>query len=185
MLVDERGRFGNGCLPVNIALPDGVVPAVEHVQKHRPDIARGRPVGGLKILGRDSFARVFLLPLVAPAPDNHSQGEHKAKSSLGAHTATESLEVKQWSDDDGGDDLRKPVQESVERLGAGAEVRAVDGVLLVGVEPVGGPEHGEQQDDVRLGADSCPQADDLGLPAGVLLEDDTRPVPPDDLVRVA
>lgn len=177
-------------VPVDKALPDGVVHAVEEVKKHGSHVARGSPVGRHELargnsLRGDISTSVPLLPGIATAPDRHRQSEEHEKPNTGTDTAADLLNVQEGPDQSRSDDLGEPVQEAVQRLGAGVEVGGVDAVLLVGVEPVGGPEHGEEKDDVGLGPDGVPQADDLGLPAWVLHEDDAGAVWTHDLVCVA
>ena len=52
----------------------------------------------------------------------------------------------------------------------------VDAVELVGIEPVGSKEHGEEEDDVAVCANGLPEADEFGLPGGGFHEDDARAV---------
>lgn len=127
----------------------------------------------------------MLLPGIATTPDDHGQDEEDTKGDLGTDAAADTVDIQQGTDDHGSDDLSEPVQETVQGLGAGVEVGAVDAVLLVGVEPVGGPEHREEQDDVGLGLDGLPQTVDLGPPAGALHQDDAGAILTDDLVGVA
>lgn len=181
--INPTGGVSN--IPVDRGLPDGIIETVEEVQEHRAHIARGGPVRGDKVRVGDGLARVALLPGVAASIDDHGEGEQDEQRRLGADGAAEVLEVEERSVGGGGDNLGKPVQEVVERLGAGVEVGGVDGILLVGVEPVGGPEHGEEQDDGGLGSHGLVETDELGLPAWVLHQDDLGAIGADDLARVA
>jgi hypothetical protein len=126
-----------------------------------------------------------LLPGIATTPDNHGESEQDAKGNLSTDTAADTLDIQKRTDNESSDNLGKPVQETVQGLGAGVEVGTVDTVLLVGVEPVGGPEHGEEQDDVGLGLDGLPQTVDLGPPAGALHQNDAGAILTDDLVGIA
>lgn len=181
--VDGFGRDGGArrSIPVNAALPRGIVEAVEHVQEHGAEVTLVLPVAlnlGLVITGEAG------LPLVAAAPDGEGEDEEDDKGSLGAGGALEALDVEGVAEDDGADHLREPVEEGVEGARADVEVAAVDGVGLVGGEPVRGPEHGEEEEDVGVGDNGLPETDDLGRPRRVLHEDDARAVGADDLVGV-
>lgn len=177
-------------LPVDEALPDGVVHAVEEVQEHGSNVAGSRPVCRGKLAGLDGgrvdvLAGVPNLPGIATAPDSHGQHKDDHDGNAGASGTADTFTIQQGTNQDCCHDLRKPVQEVVEGLGASVEVSAVDTVHLVGVEPVGRPEHGEEQDNPRFGANGLPQAEDLSLPARVLHQDHARAVRADNLVGVA
>lgn len=175
------GRWGQEDVPVHAALPGGIVEAVEHVQEHGAEVSLIRPVarGGEVVTGEAG------LPLVASAPDGEGEDEEDDEGGLGAGCALEALDVEGVAEDDGTDHLGEPVEEGVEGAGADVEEGAVDGVGLVGGEPVRGPEHGEEEEDVGLGDDGLVEADELGAPRGVLHEDDARAVGADHVVCVA
>ena len=56
---------------------------------------------------------------------------------------------------------------------------------MVGVKPVGGPEHGKEEDDEGLESNSLPEPDELGLPGWVLHEHDAGSVRSDNIIGVA
>lgn len=186
MLVSMSGEKREGFLPVDNTLPGSIVHAVEEVKEHRTNVALGSPIPALETC--DFRVHILTgvppLPGVPTTPNNDREDEKADQGCPSTNSTTDALRIKQRAHDTSGHDLRKPVQEAVQGLGARVEVGAVDRVLLVCVEPVGGPEHGEQEDDPRLRADCLPQADDLGLPRGVLHQDDARAVGTHNLVCV-
>lgn len=176
-----------GNLPVDNTLPDSIVHAVEEVEEHGTNVALGSPIPALEIrgLGVDILTSVSHLPSVPTTPDNNCKDEKGDQGCLSTDRATNTFRIKHRAHDNSGHDLSKPVQESIEGLGAGVEVGAVNGVLLICVEPIGGPEHGEEEDDPRFRAECIPQTDDLGFPRGVLHQDHARAVGTHDLFCVA
>jgi hypothetical protein len=87
--------------------------------------------------------------------------------------------------DNGTDDLGEVVEKVVQGLGAGIKMGTVDAVLLVGSEPVGAPEHGEQENDRGLVSQGLPKTDELGLPAGMLHQNNLGSIGADDILGVA
>lgn len=173
-------------------MPGGIVGTVEHVQEHLSNISlispvHGNPVGvgwlgiGVRELGVDEGTVVGLLEIVTTSPDDHGEDEKNAEGDLGTDGATDALDVETVTPDGGGEDLGEPVQHAVQGAGAGVEVGAVHGVLLVDVEPVGDEEHGEEQEDEGLELGGLVQTPQLGLPAGVLHQDDAGAVLSDDI----
>lgn len=162
-------------------MPEGIVESVKDVQEHGTDVSGSRPVGWDEIGRFDRGTSVCPRKGVATAPDNHGHHEEEAQCESSAHRAPEIRAIETISHEQRTGDLSEIVQERVEGLGAGVEVSAVDGVLLVCVEPVGRPEHGEQENDVWLEFDRFPETDELGLPGRVLLEDNVRSVWSDDV----
>ena len=187
MLVTRYRKEQEGNLPVDNSLPNSIVHAVEEVQEHRTNVALGTPIPALEIrgLGVHILARVPHLPGIPTTPDNDGEDEKDDQGRLSTDGAANPFHIKNRAHDNSGHDLSKPVQESIEGLGAGVEVSAVNGVLLVRVEPVGGPEHGEEEDDPRFRAECIPQPDDLGFPRGVLHQDHARAVATHDFLCVA
>lgn len=169
-----------GNVPVDAALPRSIVEAVEHVQEHGAEVSLILPVAVPRLV----VAGEAGLPLVAAAPDGEGEDEEDDEGGLCAGGALEALDVEGVAEDDGADHLREPVEERVEGARADVEVAAVDRVGLVGGEPVRGPEHGEEEEDVGVGDDGLPEADELGAPRGVLHQDDARAVGADDAVGV-
>ena len=166
-------------------MPDSVVHAVEEVQEHGSHVAGGGPVRRGEGFGTDTLASVLLLPREAATPDGHRQNEKNTQGNSSAEATADTLDIQQRADEGSGDDLSEPVEEAVQGLGAGVKVGSVDAVLLVGVEPVGGKEHGEEEDDIGLRDDGVPQADDFGLPARVLHQDNLGAIRTNDLVGIA
>ena len=188
MLVVSYGKEPRGArLPVYNTLPNSIVHAVEEVQEHGTNVALGSPIPTLEIRGRGVhvLASVPHLPSVATTPDDDREDEKDDQGCLRTDGATNAFRVKNRAHNNGGHDLCKPVQESIEGLGAGVEVSAVNGVLLVCVEPVRGPEHGEEEDDPRFRTECIPQSNDLGFPRGVLHQDHPRAVATHDFFCVA
>lgn len=187
----RHGRLwsnGHVNLPVNARLPNRIVETVKDVQEHGADISRGSPVGGLIVrvqLGIDRLARVVLLVGVAAAPKSKSKDNQDNPSHLGTNGPAHTLDIDQDAGNPGGENLREIVQEAVERLGARRESCAVDTVLLIDVEPVGGEEHGEQQHNQRLEAECLPETEKLALPAGVLFQNDTTAILSNNVIGVA
>jgi hypothetical protein len=167
-------------IPVDDRLPACVEHSVKEEQEHGSHVATGGPV----LVVVRGLAGVQLLEGVPTAIDDHGEGEEANQGGARAGGAAEVLQVEKGADDDGGEDLGKPVEEVIEGLGAGVEVGAIDGVLLVGVEPVGRPEHGEEQNNEGLAADGGPEADELGAPAGVLHQDDLGSIGAHDLLGI-
>ena len=172
-------------VPVDGGLPESIIEAVEEVEEHGADVAVISPVGRDEVETSDGSTGVGLLVSVATSPDDHGEDEEGNPRNLGSKGTANSIHIEEITQDGSGDDLGKVVQKTVKGLGAGGEVEAVDAVLLVGVEPVGRPEHGEQEDDEGLEADGLPQADKLGLPAGVLHEDDAGAIRSNNVRGVA
>ena len=180
-----EGKVTRLSLPVYGGLPKSIIEAIEEVEEHRPDIAMVSPISWDEGGVRDGGTGIGLLVGIATSPDDHGEDEKRDPRNLGSKATANTLDVEKVTQDGSGNDLGKVVQETVQGLGASGEVGAVDTVLLVGVEPVRRPEHGEQEDDKGLEADSLPQTDELRLPAGILHEDDARAIRSNDVRRVA
>ena len=177
-----------GYVPVDVGLPDSIEKSVEEVQEHgaNEEAATIGPVDEAVVVGVRSLltADLHLLPVPAETPDDHGQGEEDNEGDLGPDTAADGVDVEAVAVNNSTDDLRKPVEQVVEGAGAGVEVRRVHVVVLVGVEDVGGEEHGEEQQDPGLLEESVPEAADLAVPRRVLHEDDLGVVLADDLVSL-
>lgn len=143
----DRGLKG---VPVDGGLPGSIIKAIEDVQEHGTNIARVGPVSWLKGRLSDSCAGICLLEGISTTPDSKGKDEENPKCNLGAYRTTDLLQIKEISPDTGSKDLRHPVQKTIQGLGSGIEVRAVYGVLLVDVEPIGREEHGEKEKYKRL-----------------------------------
>lgn len=164
--------------PVRRGLEDGVVEAVGHVQDHGAGVAAGGEVHGFEGRGGgvgDGGAGVAQLEGVAAAPDGEGEDEEHGPGVAGAQVARV-VRVEGVPRGRGAEDLREPVEGVVEGAGADGEVGGVDVLELVGVEPVAGQEHGEEQQDVRVAAQEGEQAQQLGAPGWVFHQDDAAAV---------
>lgn len=167
-------------------MPEGVIDTVEEIQEHRTDESRSSPIPTRPaIFGVHIGPGIVLLPGVATTPNGHGAQEEADQGSFGADRAAEVFEIEERTQNHGADNLGKPVQEAVQGLGASVEVGSVNGILLVSVEPVGRPEHGEKENHVRVESESFPQADKLGFPGRVLHQDDPSSITADDLLALA
>jgi len=173
---------------------EGVATCVEDVQEHRANVSRIGPVEllvvvawvvGGSIAHLDLSARVIGLESVSATPNDESEHEQDNPQRLGANGTSEACEIQAVSEDHRAPDLREPVEDAVEGAGAGVEPGQVDAVEVVGVEPIGGEEHGEEEDHVGLVLERLPHADELGLPSWVLHDDDAAAVVAHHALRVA
>lgn len=174
-------------IPVHATLPDSVVSTVEEVQEHRANVARGTPIPSLEegsSVSDDIGAVVILLPGPTATIDGDGQDDESDEHDTGTERTTNLGVVEKGTNNGGSADLSEPVQETVQGTSTGVKVGGVDGVLLIGVEPVGRPHHGEQQNDVWLGNDTSVQTLEFGPPAGVLHENDLCTIGSNDLVGV-
>jgi hypothetical protein len=57
----------------------------------------------------------------------------------------------------------------------------IDGILLVNVEPVGRPEHGEEENHEGFKSDGFVESNQFALPAGVLHQDNASAVRSNDI----
>lgn len=178
-------------VPVDAGLPDGIEEAVEEVEEHATEVVAVLPVDPGEVVEAISAVHnsiftcgLILLPGVTSAPDAHGEDKEEDERDSSTLGASEALHVEEVTVDDGADDLRKPVQEVVEGSGANGEVGAVEVVHLVGVEDVGGEEHGEEQENNGLLGKSLPETEKLSRPGGVLHQDDLGAVFANDTVTV-
>ena len=174
--------------PVNSCLPSRIVETVEDIQEHHSHVSGGLPIGRLVIwmdLNINVGTGVLLLISISTTPNNERKGEKDSQSSLCSHGTSHSLDIQSITPDNSSQNLSHVVKERVESFGAGVEASTVDGVELIGVEPVGGPEHGEEKENEGLKFYSLVESDKFGLPAGVLHEDDSGSVGSDNVVGVA
>lgn len=182
-------RVGQGAhVPVDASLPDGIVHAVGKVQNHRSNVllsAISEVNLDVVLLGGDLTRRLCLLPGPAATPDSKGQDDQGDKRSTSTSGSAGLGVIEGPAVDHGADNLCKPVEETIERAGAGVEVGVVHAVVLVDVEDVGAEEHGEQKDDPGLGVESSPKALKFASPRGVLLDNNLAVIASDDLVGVA
>lgn len=64
------------------------------------------------------------------------------------------------------------------------QLLTIELVELPGVEPVGGEEHGEQQEDHGIGLESDIKRVNLSFPRGIAGDGDRSPICPNHLLRV-
>jgi len=91
---------------------------------------------------------------IPTTPDGHCHEEEDHKSHLGPDSPPESLEVKSIAKDVGADNLSSPIKGVVQGSSSDIELGKVDIVKLVGIEPVAGQEHGEEGDNIVVGAEA-------------------------------
>lgn len=141
----------NWNLPVDRGLPSGIGESVEHVEDEGAGVTCVRPVLLLICLVLGPGAVVGLLEHVSEAPDDHDGREKHTPRSLSTSGTADTLNVKRVTKDVGTDDLHNVVDDAIESSGADVEVCSIDLGEVVGVEPVGSQEHGEEKDDVWVG----------------------------------
>lgn len=155
-------------IPINTSLPSSIIKPIADIQNHRPSMPLRPPIIKLIILPRNILTRIFLLKSVPATPNGKRKHEHNHPRDLGLCPASDIGKIQRKAKDEGAADLREPVQHIVEGAGARVESHEIHVLELVGVEPVGGEEHGKEQDDVRIGAEGFPEAEDLSFPGWVL-----------------
>lgn len=184
-------------LPVNARLPRSVGEAIEHVQDKgscKPGVApiflgiqklrRNAIDTGPRLNGLGPLAGVGSLELVTAAPHNHDQGKKRSPCNLGAHCAADALKVEGEAKDVGTDNLHRVVNHTIERAGSSVKVGSVDLGEVVGVEPVGGQEHGEQGQDIRVSEEGLPEAHDFRGPRWVLHDNDLGAILTNDVLCI-
>jgi hypothetical protein len=149
------------CLPIYACLPCGVVKAIEQVQEHWTNITIACPVLQVFIINRYRYALILSLESIATSPDCKCKHEHGYPSNLGPGGASNVGKVKAKTKDRGSEHLCDPVHRIVECAGACIELRKIDVVKLVCVEPIRGEEHGKEKHDVGIASNSFPQSDEL------------------------
>lgn len=171
-------------------MPCGIEEAVEDVEEHGSDVESpaihpidGNPRGILR--GVDGRAGVLFFVGVPAAPGDHGEGEEKDEGGFGAHGTREALNVECVAEEESAEDLGTPVEDVVEGASTGIETSGVDSVLLVGVEPVGGPEHGEEEDHEGFKSDGFIEANEFGFPGGVLHQDDSGSIRAVNIASIA
>jgi hypothetical protein len=126
----------------------------------------------------------MFLPGPATTPDDHSEDEENSPRAASTHRTAEVGHIEERADNTRGHDLREPVQEGIQGSRAGVEVGDINCVSLVGVEPVGRPEHWEKQDDKRFVLQRVVEPVQLGFPCWVFHYNDAGSVATNDLLRV-
>lgn len=132
----------------------------------------------------DGSAIVAELESEATAPDSHCQGEQGSPSNFALGRTREGSKIKAIAKERCSKDLASPIQDVVESLGASVEIRTVDIIELVGVEPVRGEEHWEKRDNPGVLEKSLDKAQELRAPGWVLHDDDLGAISADDVARV-
>ena len=125
-------------------MADGIKEAVEHVEEEVSDVARIEDV----LSGGRNVTADFEDKCKSSAPDGVDKDEEDAPTGDTAGTTWESRPIEECTEHEGSEDFRQPIAEIVESAGADVEVVGVDVVELVCVDPIGGPEHGEEEDNV-------------------------------------
>jgi hypothetical protein len=172
--------------PVHASLPRGIGEAVEHVKHKGTGIASICPVVlCVGLLGMNSPCTVVgLLEHVTATPDDHDDAKERCPSRLSTGRSADALVIEGKAENVCAYDLHDVVNYSIQGTGPSVEVRVVDLSKVVGVEPVGGKEHGEQENDVRIGEECLPQAHNLRFPRRVLHDDDLGSIRSDNIPRV-
>ncbi len=80
--------------------------------------------------------------------------------------------------------MSQPVKGVVKCASTRVELREVDVLELVCVEPVGSEKHWKEEYNVRVTPKCFPKAENLRLPRRVLHEDDSRPITTYDVLGV-
>ena len=158
-------KFG---LPIHARLPCGVIEAVRDVQEHRSNIAIPCPVTFEVIVFGIVLASVLPLENIAAAPDRKGEHKHDNPSSLCSGRPPDIGEIESKAEDESSKHLSQPVQRAVESASTRVEAREIDVVDLVGVEPIGGEEHGKEEYDVWIAPKCLPKAEDLRFPRRLL-----------------
>lgn len=144
--------------PVDARLPGSIGESVEHVEYKGTSVSMIGPVlrGVIRLPLSHESTVVSLLELVSAAPYYHDQGEKRAPGSLGTGGPSHALEVQRKAEDVRTNNLHGVVDHRVESARTSVEVGTVDLGEVVGVEPVGGKEHGEQKNDIWIGEKCLP-----------------------------
>lgn len=183
--INFRGGENSGNVPVDVGLPNGIVKTIEDIEEHVSNISGILPIFSNEGLGCCLLASVCLGKGVSTTPDGHGENEEEDEAGLCSDGTTDSLNIEGIAKEQGADNLGKVVQQAVEGLCAGVKVGSIDGVELVGVEPVRGPEHGEEKDYEGLESDGLVESNELGLPAGILHQDNAGAVWSDNIGGIA
>ena len=146
----ETGITGQDCdivgesthQPVDVSLPGSIVQTVEHVQEQRSDVGSTlvEIVVGLGSVNGEG-------PLEKDTSDPSSDKEAtvmmvnpRERTGLAVHA----LVIEDSGKRLGANDLGRPIKDVVQGLGTDREVTSVDSRELVRVKPVGGQEHGDE-----------------------------------------
>ena len=155
-------------------MPCGIGETVEHVKNKWTRVALIRPVLLAVLIGLVLSPRAIVgrLEFITATPDDHDQSEKGDPGGLGTRCTTNALQVKRKTKDVCTNNLHDVVDNPIQGSSASVEIRAVDLTKVVGIEPVGGKEHGEQGQDIRVSEERFVETQDFGLPRWVLHDND-------------
>lgn len=174
--------------PIRGCLPRGIKHSVEHVEEHGANITAVTPVQMplLVVYIRYNIStRVGSLEIVSTTPNNEGEDEERHNTGLSTYGAGEAFAVESEAEDSGANDLGGPVENRIEGSSTNVEPGGIDILEMVGIEPVGGEEEWEEEDDVPVGLECFEHADELGLPRWIFHKNDTRPVFALDVMGIA
>ena len=157
-----------------------VIKPIEHVQEHRAHVPATRPVHLRRRLRRRVRPRIRLLPRIAAPPNNHRERKKHDPNHPRLHSSPHTPNIKPIPKQIRARNLARPIQNAIKRPGPDVELRRIEAVELIRVEPVAGQEHGEESHDPDVRREDLEEADDLAPPGGVFHEDDVGAVGADD-----
>jgi CO dehydrogenase/acetyl-CoA synthase alpha subunit len=114
------------------------------------------------------LANILLLEGIPTTPYCKREYKQDDPSGLCSCSSPDIWEVESEAEDGSSEHLRDPVDRVVECASAWVELRKVDVLILVRIEPVGSKEHREEKYDVRVIPKSFPEAQELGFPSWML-----------------
>jgi hypothetical protein len=95
---------------------------------------------------------------------SHNHTQQNPPSEERPHPPPILLLIEQHPNRDAPHDLRDPIHRIIQRPSLDVKQHGVVVAVLPGVKVVAGEEHGEEEDDERVGSEGDPEADDLGFP---------------------
>lgn len=110
---------------------------------------------------------VSSLENIPSAPDREGEDEHDSPSSFCSCSSPDVWEIECEAEDKSPKHLSQPIKRAVERASTSVELREIDVVELIGVEPIRRKEHGEKEYHVGITPKCLPKAEDLRLPRWV------------------
>ena len=191
------GIVGQGShQPVRETLVHGIGDSVSEVEEEGTDkvLGVGDQIDMVKVGGvLDQAARVArvwdgvvvagtkrALEEVPSSPGTAKQDSQEDKTVAGTLGTGPLALVQELTIGNGGENLSQPVEHRVHGTRTDGEVEGVDGVELVGVDPVGGEEHGDQAQHAPV-QEELEDRDQLGGGARVADTDDVRAIPTENL----
>lgn len=118
-------------------------------------------------------------------PNSQGDGHEEDQTQTSFGRSSKPMRVECNAAKKGSNDLGQPVEHAVHGLGTGREKGSIDTILLIGVEPVGREEHGEQCNDIWFIAESSPESTKFALPARILLDNDTAAIVANNVFGIA